>query len=217
MMWRTFGFFLLLTYCEMIESGNVSLVWFDGFCNRSEYDLSKSAGLLENMFLFKHACAVESSNIEGIFKDKSVDIFIGTMNIENDRKYKSLAEYFRRSYITPYGADKRQDGDQIWSIGANYQRIAIALGVVLTHFKWRNIFIVTEEMSSYVPFGNKIFIELAHDGFRPKITYVKSDSTDDDIEDMLAEITDQHKGNTKLIICTLKAFCSHIKSNEVFF
>ncbi|XP_045201010.2 retinal guanylyl cyclase 2-like isoform X2 [Mercenaria mercenaria] len=196
-MLRTFAFLLLLTTCEMIKDGNVSIVLFDGLCPNTDNDLNKlvnSELQLANKYIFRQICMEENGNIETIIKNDTVDMFIGTMNLENDKKYMKFAEFFNRPYISPSGIDRHKDGEILWSLGANYQRVATVLGIVLTHFKWRKVLLITEERSEYVTFGNEMFIELAHDGFRPTIEYVRNDFGDTEIENLLSKVTDQQKG-----------------------
>ena len=196
-MWRTLKIFLLLTSCEMIKSGNVSIVLFDGLCKRSDDDLNnliKSELTLENNFIFTQVCVNEYNNIEAVIKSDGVDIFIGPMNLKNDKTYLKFADIFNKPYISPNGIDRHKGGDIIWSLGVNYQRLTTALGIVLTHFKWRQVLLITEERTEYVTFGNEMFIELVNDGFRPSIEYVRQDFTDTDIETMLLRITNHQKG-----------------------
>lgn len=188
---------MLLTACEMVQSRNVSVVLLDSFCQTIDNgmnDLLHSQLQLENDLYFKTVCLQAHGSIEDVFQDLNTDIFIGEIS-DYDRNHMTFSELYNRPYITPFGIERHQSDNIFWSMGASVYRIAIALRLVLTHYKWRNVVLITEAHGDSVIVGSEVFIQLAHEGFNPQIVYIRNESAGEDIENVLRDITVEQKGN----------------------
>ncbi|KAH3804794.1 hypothetical protein DPMN_133083, partial [Dreissena polymorpha] len=81
--------------------------------------------------------------------------------------------------MTPFGKSRYALGEaaSVFSQGASFEDISIALRIVLKHFRWGHIAILAELNEYNMAMSAAAFIELTHSGFEPQMQYIRNSST----------------------------------------
>ena len=190
--------------CEMTRSnGNVSVVLLEKECNTDKrtivefIDAKLDLGFNMTLSTF---CNQDALKLESLFSDNSVNVFLGAMDYGLHNLVLKYADLNQRPIITPYGTPNHlhHQRNNVFSLGSSFESISIALRLVLTEFRWTNIVILAEIEEHVISLATAMFVELTHERFEPKISYIPNFTEDSTLNAILENIQSEHKGKCYL-------------------
>lgn len=190
-------FISFLNILKMVEPDFVNITLLNLECVGDDEELNrfiKSEIQSNNSFQLSTFCSTDFNEIERLFKDDNSGIFLGAWEPTLNAMFIKYAEIYRRGYVSPTSISKPYDKGQLMTLGASFERTAVALSMVLTHFEWRKVLLITEEISYWTSFGTSLFIELTHSGFQPTVVYIQNKTYVTDIEQILDDVDSKQKG-----------------------
>jgi len=191
----------IMCYLPQVQRAEkcLQLVYVDKECltNFDEISANISAHLnLNNSFHISQCCDDDSSKLETLFLNKSIDILIGALDFEYETLITKYSEFYDKPLLTPYGRSQHiiNNNKHISSIGATFESLATAMRLVLTHFRWGNVAVIVEMDDYHVSLSSVVFIELSESGFKPQVSYIRDSGDADDINAAIENIGAHQKG-----------------------